>query len=164
MDSTLLLSLGAVLVLVGLVGTLLPLLPGALLVFAGLFLAAWAHDFTRVGPWGLGVIGALGALSLLADFLSSLFGARRAGASPLALGGATVGALVGLFFGIPGLILGPFAGAVAGEFIARRELLQAGKVGLGTWIGLVLGAVAKLLIAFMMVVAFGAFYLMNAPA
>jgi len=70
---------------------------------------------------------------------------------------------VGLFLGIPGLILGPFVGAVAGEFIARRELLHAGKVGLGTWIGLVLGAVAKLLIAFMMVAAFGAFYLVNAP-
>lgn len=161
MSPALLLSLAALLVLVGLVGTVLPLIPGALFIFAGAVLAAWAEDFSRVGPWGLGIIAILGALSWLADFLGSVVGARRAGASPLALGGATVGALIGLFFGIPGLILGPFAGAVAGEFIARRELLQAGKVGLGTWIGLVLGAVAKLLIAFMMVATFATFYLMN---
>src|SRR6185436_8484229 len=110
MDPTVLLGLSAVLVLLGLAGTVLPLLPGALLVFAGLFLAAWAEGFTRVGPWGLGIIAALGLLSLLADFLASLLGARRAGASPQALFGATVGALVGLFFGFAGLILGPFAG------------------------------------------------------
>ncbi len=156
--TTALLILGALLVVVGLAGTVLPLLPGVLLVFAGLFVAAWAEGFTRVGPWGLGVIGALAVLSFVADFLASRFGAKRAGASPLALVGASVGALVGLFFGIPGLLLGPFAGAVAGEFIARRELLRAGQVGLGTWLGLVLGAVTKVILAFLMIATFAAFY------
>lgn len=163
MEPALLLSISVLLVILGLAGTILPLLPGTLLVFAGLCLAAWAEGFTRVGPWGLGIIAALGLLSLGVDFLASLAGARRAGASPLALFGAALGALIGLFLGLPGLILGPFVGAVAGEFIARRELLRAGKVGLGTWLGLVLGAVAKLIIAFMMVAAFGVFYVLNAP-
>jgi uncharacterized protein YqgC (DUF456 family) len=74
-----------------------------------------------------------------------------------------VGALLGLFLGLAGLILGPFIGAVLGEFIARRELLQAGKVGLGTWLGLVLGAVTRLLLAVMMIAVFGVFYIINAP-
>lgn len=160
-DPTLLYVLAAVLVLLGLAGTILPLLPGVVLVFAGLLVAAWADGFAHVGPWGLAGIGALAALSFLVDFLSSLFGARRAGASPLALFGAGLGALVGLFFGLPGLVLGPLVGAVAGEFLARRELVQAGKVGLGTWLGMVLGAVTKVIIAFLMIATFFAFYALN---
>ncbi|WP_246212089.1 DUF456 domain-containing protein [Usitatibacter palustris] len=139
----------------------MPLLPGILLVFAGLFLAAWTEDFARVGAVGLSIIGLLAALSFLVDFLGSLLGAKRAGASPLALVGATIGALVGLFFGIAGLILGPFVGAVAGEYIARRKLDQAGKVGLGTWLGLLFAAVAKVVIAFLMIATFFAFYILG---
>lgn len=161
MHTALLLTLSCVLVLVGLAGTVLPLLPGIALVFAGFFLAAWAEDFARVGAAGLTVIGALGAVGIAADFLASLLGAKRAGASPQALLGATIGAIIGLFLGIPGLILGPFVGAVAGEFIARRELLQAGKVGLGTWIGLVAAAVAKVVIAFLMIATFAASWLLT---
>ena len=163
MDPNIALAVAAILVVVGLAGTVLPLLPGILLVFAGLFLAAWAHDFTRVGPWGLGLIGLLAALAFLMDFLASVLGAKRAGASPQALVGATIGAIVGILFGIPGLILGPFFGAVAGEYIARRKLGQAGKVGLGTWLGLLFGAVAKIVIAFLMIATFAAFYILNAP-
>ncbi len=159
MQTNLLLFLSFVIVLAGLAGTVLPLLPGIALVFAGLFLAAWAEDFSRVGATALTIIGVLALLGWTVDFLASLLGAKRAGASPQALVGATLGAIVGLFFGIPGLILGPFVGAVAGEFIARRELLQAGKVGLGTWIGLVFAAVAKIVIAFLMVATFLAAYL-----
>lgn len=161
MDPTLLHVLAAVLVVLGLAGTVLPLLPGVLLVFAGLVVAAWADGFVRVGAWGIGVLAALAALALLADFLGSVFGAKRAGASPLALVGATIGAIVGLLFGIPGLILGPFVGAVAGEYIARQRLDQAGRVGLGTWLGLVFAAVTKVVIAFLMIATFFAFYVMN---
>jgi uncharacterized protein YqgC (DUF456 family) len=103
----------------------------------------------------------LAVVSWGVDFLASVFGAKRAGASPLALVGAAVGALVGLLFGIPGLILGPFVGAVLGEFAARRDLLRAGKVGLGTWIGLVLAAITKVILAFMMIATFGAFYTLS---
>jgi len=154
-------ALAATLVLIGLLGTVLPAIPGALFVFCGLALAAWADGFTRVGAVGLTLIGVLGALSFVADFVASLMGARRVGASPLALAGATAGGLFGLFLGLPGMILGPFIGAVAGELIARGRLAQAGKVGLGTWLGLVAAAVLKLVLAFMMIATFATFYIMN---
>jgi hypothetical protein len=154
-------ALAATLVLIGLLGTVLPAIPGALFVFGGLALAAWADGFTRVGAVGLTLIGVLGALSFVADFVASLLGAKRVGASPLALAGATAGGLLGLFLGLPGMILGPFIGAVAGELIARGRLAQAGKVGLGTWLGLVAAAVLKLVLAFMMIATFAAFYILN---
>jgi len=161
METALMFAAAAALVLAGLAGTVLPLLPGILLVFAGLFVAAWAEGFARVGAVGLSIIGFLAALSFLMDFLATLLGAKRAGASPLALAGATIGAIVGMLFGIPGLILGPFVGAVGGEFIARRRLPDAAKVGLGTWLGLLFAAVAKIVIAFLMIATFFAFYLLN---
>lgn len=161
MEPTLYYLAALVLVIVGLVGTVLPVLPGALLVFAGLFVAAWADGFARVGMVGLGIIGALGLLSAAADLAGTLLGAKRVGASPQALVGATVGGLVGFVFGIPGLILGPFAGAVGGELLARGRLAQAGKVGLGTWLGLVAAAVLKVVIAFLMIATFIAFYTLN---
>jgi len=161
MEPTLYYVLAVVLVVIGLAGTVLPVIPGALLVFAGLFLAAWADGFARVGAMGLVIIGILGALSFVADFVASLMGAKRVGASPQALFGAALGGGVGLFFGLPGMVLGPFVGAVGGEFLARRRLVQAGKVGLGTWLGLVAAAVVKVIIAFMMIATFAAFYILN---
>jgi hypothetical protein len=158
MDPNVYLVLAAIIVIVGLVGTVVPVLPGALLVFAGLFLAAWAEGFTRVGTVGLSIIGALALLALVADFVASLLGAKRVGASPAALLGATLGGIGGLFLGIPGLVLGPFAGAVAGELWARRDFSQAGKVGLGTWLGLLAAALAKVVLAFLMIATFLAFY------
>lgn len=154
-------TLAALLVILGLAGTVLPALPGALFVFAGLLLAAWADGFTHVGWLALTIIGALGLLSIAIDLIASVLGARRVGASPLALAGATVGALAGLFFGVPGIVFGPFVGAVLGELAARRDLLQAGKVGLGTWLGLVVAAIAKLVIAFAMIAVFAMVYLFN---
>ena len=146
--------LAVVLVVVGLAGTILPVIPGALLIFGGLFLAAWADGFAQVGWIALAIIGALGLLSWVADFVASLLGAKRVGASPLALLGATIGGIAGIFLGIAGMILGPFLGAVAGELLALGGLRKAGKVGLGTWLGLVVAAIAKVFLAFMMIAAF----------
>lgn len=153
--------LAALLVAAGLAGTVLPVLPGALLVFAGLFVAAWAEDFQRVGAFGLAIIGALALLSWAADFAGSLLGAKRVGASPLALLGAALGGLVGIFLGVPGLLLGPFVGAVLGEWFARGRLGQAGKVGVGTWLGLVFAAIAKVVLAFLMIGTFFGFYFLG---
>lgn len=153
--------LAGVIVTVGLLGTVLPVLPGPMLIFAGLFLAAWAGQFAYVGAVGLTIIGILAVLAFVADFVASLLGAQRVGASPQALVGATLGGLIGIFLGIPGLILGPFVGAVAGELLARGRLRQAGKVGFGTWVGLAFAAALKVVIAFMMIATFLAFYLMN---
>jgi uncharacterized protein YqgC (DUF456 family) len=143
--------LGALLVLGGLVGTILPALPGAPLAFAGFVLAAWADGFTRVGWFTLTLLALLTVASMVLDFLATRHGAKRAGASTLAVVGATVGTVVGLFFSIPGLILGPFLGAFAGEYLARRNWRQAGKAGLGTWLGLVVGTALKIAVIFAMI-------------
>lgn len=162
MDPTLIYLAATALVIVGLIGTVLPVIPGSLFVFLGLLAAAYADNFTRVGAIGLTIIGILGLLSWAADFIATVMGAKRVGASPQALIGATLGGGFGLFLGLAGMILGPFVGAVAGELIARRQWLRAGKVGLGTWLGLVAAAVVKVIIAFMMIATFLAFYLLNA--
>lgn len=161
MEPALYYLLAVVLVIVGLAGTVMPVIPGALLVFAGLFVAAWADGFARVGTVALVIIGALGVLSFVADFVASLLGAKRVGASPQALVGAALGGGIGLFFGLAGMIVGPFIGAVAGELLARGRIAQAGKVGLGTWLGLLAAAVLKVIIAFMMIATFLAFYILN---
>ena len=160
MDPLLLKILAAVLVLIGLAGTLLPILPGVPLIFMGLLVAAWADNFQHVGAVTLTILGVLTALAIAADFLASALGAKKLGASPKAVVGATLGAIVGMFFGLPGLVLGPFVGAVVGELSAKRELLQAGKSGLGTWLGLLLASVAKLTLSFLMLGVFVTAYLL----
>jgi uncharacterized protein YqgC (DUF456 family) len=162
MDPTLYYLAAVALVIVGLLGTVLPAIPGAIFIFGGLLLAAWADGFARVGVAGVSIIGALALLSWGADFIATLMGAKRVGASPQALVGATLGGAIGLFLGLAGIILGPFIGAVAGELLARRDLLRAGKVGLGTWLGLVAAAVVKVVLAFLMIATFLVFYLLNA--
>jgi uncharacterized protein len=146
--------LAVVLVLVGLAGLFFPAIPGAVMVFAGLVIAAWADDFVYAG-WGtLTTLGVLALLTYPADFMASAFGAKRYGASPRAVTGAVIGAVVGIFFGIPGVLLGPFLGAVIGEFSAQRHLGKAGRAGFGATVGIVLGTAAKLAIAFTMLGVF----------
>jgi len=161
MDPLFLQVAAVLLVIVGLAGTVLPVLPGVALVFAGFLLAAWSDGFQRVGALTLVILGLLTALAMAADFAASALGAKKLGASPRGILGATLGAIVGIFFGIPGLILGPFIGAVAGELFANRELLHAGRAGLGTWLGLLLGSVAKLTLAFLMVGVFATSWLLG---
>lgn len=144
-------TLAAVLVLVGLAGVVLPALPGLPLVFAGMLLAAWAGDFQRIGAVPLVVLGLLTLLSLVADFIATAAGAKRVGAGPLAIWGAALGTLAGLFFGPVGLLAGPFLGAMLGELWHTRTLRRATHVGLATWLGLLLGTVLKLALAFAMV-------------
>ncbi len=143
--------IGALLVVAGFVGLVLPVIPGALLIFLGLFIAAWGDGFAHVGAVTLTIIGVLALLALAADLVGSHLGARRVGASTLALVGAAIGGIVGIFFGIPGIILGPFLGAVLGEVAMHGKLLQAGKVGFGTTLGLLAAIAAKMCLAVMMV-------------
>jgi uncharacterized protein len=144
-------ALAVVLVLVGIAGVILPALPGLPLVFAGMLLAAWAGDFQKISWITLVVLGLLTVLSLAVDFFATMMGARRVGASRKALLGAVVGTFAGLFLGGPiGLFAGPFIGALLGELWHGRELGKATKVGLGTWLGILLGTVLKLGLAFAM--------------
>jgi uncharacterized protein YqgC (DUF456 family) len=142
--------LAAVLIVVGFIGTIVPALPGAPLVFAGMFIAAWADGFQHIGLWTLIGLGVLTVIAVAVDFLAGLAGAKRVGASRLALIGAAVGTIVGIFFGIAGLLLGPFLGALIGELVAGGTLKRATNVGVGAWIGFLIGTVLKLGVCFAM--------------
>jgi len=144
----------------GVVGTVLPALPGAVLVFAGILLAAWIDDFTRIGATSLVVLGVLTLIAWLTDFLAAAAGARKVGASWLAIAGATIGTIAGVFTGLVGLVFLPLAGAAIGEYLARRDLERAGKVGIATWVGLLLGTAVKVAIVFAMLGVFVAALLM----
>lgn len=146
--------LAALIILVGLAGTILPALPGVPLVFGGMLLAAWAGHFQTIGVWTLVMLGVLAAIAMTLDFVSGLLGAKRVGASKAALWGAIIGTFVGLFFGLPGLLFGPFIGAVAGELLAGADVRRSTHVGLATWIGLLFGTLAKLALSFTMLGVF----------
>jgi uncharacterized protein YqgC (DUF456 family) len=146
--------LAAALVAVGLAGILLPALPGTILIFAGLLVAAWADGFARVGAGTLVVLGIIAAASYAVDFVAASLGVRRLGASPRAMTGAALGTLLGLFLGVPGLIVGPFAGAVLGELSAHRDLARAGRAGVAAWVGFAVGMAVKVALAFSMIAIF----------
>jgi len=143
--------LAILLVIAGLAGTVVPALPGVPLVFFGLLMGAWIDGFEIVG-WGtLGVLAALAVVAWVIDFLASAAGARYVGAGPRAFWGATLGAVVGMFFGLPGMVIGPFIGAVVGELSGGNDLVRSGRAGVGAWLGIVVATAVKLAIAFLMI-------------
>jgi uncharacterized protein YqgC (DUF456 family) len=144
-------ALAVVLVVVGLAGVVLPALPGTVLIFAGLLLAAWADGFVRVGAGTIIGLGILTVASYFVDFATMAFGMKRLGTTRRAMAGAAIGTMAGLFFGLPGLIIGPFAGAVLGELTAHRDVGRAGRAGIAAWIGFLIGTVVKVGLAFAMV-------------
>lgn len=154
MTDTLLWILSVALIVVGVAGTVLPALPGTLFVLAGIVLGAWIDDFSRVG-WV--VVVAVTLLALLAwalDYVAGLLGARKAGASRQALVGAALGMVAGLFMGLVGVLFMPLVGAAIGEYLARRDQRRAVHVGVSTWLGIMIGLVAKVVIAFVMIGVF----------
>ncbi len=161
MDPTWWWVLAVALIVVGVAGTFLPVLPGALLVFGGMLLGAWIDGFQRVGWVTLVILGFLTLLVFIVDLVAGLMGAKRVGASRLAIAGAAIGTVVGMFFGIVGILIAPFIGAVAGEIIARGQLAPAARVGIGTWLGLVAGTLAKFALVLAMVGVFVASYLID---
>lgn len=139
------------LIAVGLAGTVLPALPGTALILGGIVLGAWIDDFARVGAGTLSIVALLAVLSWVLDYVAGLFGARKAGASPQALVGAAIGTLAGLLLGLVGVLFLPLLGAALGEYLARRNHAQAMKVGVATWLGLLAGMLAKVVIGCAMV-------------
>jgi uncharacterized protein YqgC (DUF456 family) len=152
MDATIWLwILAGALVVTGFIGVIAPVLPGAPLVLAGLIVAAWAENFQYVGVWTLVFLGVLTALTFVIDAVTSAVGVKRVGASKYAVWGALLGTTIGVFFGIPGILLGPFVGAVAGELIVTRDAKQVGRAGVAAWIGFIVGTIGKLALMFTMV-------------
>lgn len=156
MDWVLLLGwiVGVVMVLAGIAGAVLPILPGVPLVFAGLLIIEWVHHWSHISSLGWVVLVLLLVVGVIVDFVAGSVGAKRVGASPKAVTGAAIGSIVGLFFPPVGLLLGPFVGAVLGELAAERGFRDATNAGLAATIGLVLGAAAKIAISVAMVVIF----------
>ena len=151
MTVALLWTLAVALIVLGLAGTVLPALPGTAFVLAGIVLAAWIDDFTRVGPVTVGIVAVLAVVAWVLDYVAGLLGAQKVGASRQALVGAAVGTVAGLFMGLVGVLFMPLVGAAVGEYLARRDERRAVHVGVATWLGLMAGLIAKVVIAFVMV-------------
>ena len=154
MADTLWWILSTALIALGLAGIVLPALPGTLLVLAGIVLGAWIDDFTRVGWLAVTAVAVLAVAASVLDYLSAVWGAQRVGASPQAVTGAAVGTVAGLFMGLVGVFIMPLVGAAIGEYLARRDHGQALRVGVSTWLGILAGLVAKVVLAFMMIGVF----------
>lgn len=153
--------LAIAMIAVGVAGTVLPALPGVALVFGGMLVAAWIDDFTRIPGWVVAVMAVLTAIAMAADFAAGMLGAKKAGASKLAIAGAAIGTIAGVFTGFLGLVFMPLVGAAIGEYVAQRDMRRAGRVGIATWIGLLVGTAIKVAVVFTMLGVFVATLLLN---
>ncbi len=149
--TVLLYALGAISIVLGIAGVVLPAIPGSALLVTGAVLVGWAEGFTRVSGFTVGVCAALGIAIWVVDLLASVLGAKAFGASRWALVGGGVGVVVGLFLGIPGIILGPAVGALAFEYARDPNFGRALKAGVGAFLGFVLGTAVKVTLAFALV-------------
>ena len=158
--SVLLLVLGVVLTGLGVVLLPMPAIPALGLIFGGVFLAAWADGFARIGWFSLAVMLALTVFGSIADNVATLIGARRAGASWWGVAGAGAGMVVGLAFGLPGILIGPAVGAFTAEYLRNPDFRAAGWAGAGGVFGFLLGIVAKSAFGMLIVgiAAFAYFY------
>lgn len=151
--------LAIALMAVGLLGTVLPALPGVILVLAGVIVGAWIDDFTRVPVWVVALLVVIAVIAWITDYVATVLGAKKAGASKLALVGAAVGTILGLLMGLIGVLFMPLVGAAVGQYLSEKNSKNAAKVGIATWIGLLVGTVVKLALVFAMLGIFWVAYL-----
>lgn len=153
--SVIALIVAVVLFLLGLLGTVLPALPGPILVFAGMLAYGVMTDFAAFGGQFLALQAAATAGVMAVDYVAAAVGARAVGGSRRAAAGAVVGTIVALLLMGPlGLIVGPFVGALAVELGRGVGLAQAFRVGFGTVLGAIGGVALKLLMEIAMIVYF----------
>lgn len=151
------------LVTIGIAGTVLPMLPGVPLVFAGLLLAAWHGGFDQVSILTMVIIGVIAAMAWVVDFFASVVTAKKVGASKYALWGAAIGAVLGITGGIVGLIIGPAIGAIIGELIthkntSKESTTKATAVGIAAGLGFVLALAIKIVLVLTMLAVFAYAY------
>jgi uncharacterized protein YqgC (DUF456 family) len=144
----------AVLMLAGLVGALVPMIPGTPLIVAGAVVYAVFTEYTPVGLGRLAILVVLGLAGWAIEHVAGALGARRAGGGRAAVVGAILGTAVGLAFAPLGLVLGPIAGAIAGELLSGRDPVGSVRTGIGTAVGVVLGVAAHFAFALTMVALF----------
>lgn len=145
------LALVYVVMIAGVAGSFLPVVPGSPLIVLGALIYAVATDFQPVGAWRLALLAGLAVLAYALDSLSGALGTRRLGGSRWAMFGALAGGIVGLFFGPFGILIGPILGAIGVELLYRQDVKIALKSGTGAVLGVFLGVVAKLSISVIMV-------------
>jgi uncharacterized protein YqgC (DUF456 family) len=150
-QSIILWIIAVILTFTGLAGLLLPIVPGAPVLFLGLLLGAWAEDFHHIGFWTLLILAAMAALTYVVEFVASVVGVKKYGGSNRAMAGAALGGIVGIFLGIPGILFGPFVGAVLGELSLQRSLDEASRAGIGTVVGMAIGMAGKFAIGIAMI-------------
>ena len=150
-QSLLLWIIGAILTVTGFSGMLLPVVPGAPILFLGLLFGAWAEGFRYIGVWTLLVLGAMAALTYVVEFAASILGVKKYGGSRRAMVGAALGGVAGMFLGVPGILLGPLVGAIAAELSLQRSLDEASRAGFGTVVGLAIGVAGKFAIGIAMI-------------
>jgi uncharacterized protein YqgC (DUF456 family) len=141
--------------LAGLVGTLVPLLPGTAIILGAAVLAHFTVEPAhRVGWWTLAILACLCVASYIVDLVSGSVGAKWFGATRWGAVGGILGTIVGLFFGIIGIFVGPLIGVLVGELIGGKDLVPAGKSTWGTFLGTTAGMIARFVIACLMITWF----------
>jgi len=144
-----------VLFAVGLVGTVLPIIPGTTIILAAAVIHRMMVGAEKSISWrSIAVLVLLTLATYALDFLGAYFGAKYFGATKWGMFGAVLGALAALFFGIVGLFVGPVIGAIMGEFIAGKKMIAAGRAGWGSLLGNLAGMIGKLMIALVMITIF----------
>lgn len=152
MVTALIITITVILMLAGLAGCIVPVLPGPLLVLTGALVYAWYTGFTVVSWAVIALLAGLALLSQLLDYLASMIGAKKFGAGKWGMIGACAGAVIGLFTGgIFGIIVGPFVGALVLEMVAGKDFRSSFRIGIGTLVGFLGGAVGKIAIAVTMI-------------
>lgn len=137
------LGLALGLMLLGTAGSLLPGIPSTPLVLGAAVLHRLWFGEQGAGWLALAVLVVLTLLSLLLDYLATMYGARKLGATWKGVTGAVLGVMIGVFFGLPGIILGPFLGALVFEWLGGQQLRKAARAGGGAVLGLFAGALGK---------------------
>ncbi len=154
-SSVFLLVVVFLLILVGIAGTIVPLIPGIPLIFISIAAYGWYEGFQQITPKYLVIIGTVTVLSVIVDYLSTSIGAKYAGSSKKGIWGAFIGTFVGAIFFPPlGILLGPWLGAFIGEYIELQDANAAAKTGFGTVLGLFSGIIFNLILALIILISF----------
>jgi len=152
MGTTLLIIFCSILMVVGLIGVVIPFLPGIPLAWLGFFIYALGTGFDKISITTIVVFFILMLFTLALDFVAPMLGARKYKASKYGIAGVFLGFMVGIFvFGFWGILLGPFIGAFLGELIAKKETSRAFKSALGALVGFIAGTLFKLIIILIMI-------------
>ncbi len=144
--------LGIIFLLIGIIGSVLPVIPGPPLAFISLIFLRFTHfvetndlsEYSRL----LWILGAVTIIITILDFIVPVWGTKKFGGSKAGTLGAGIGVLIGLFFGPPGLILGPFLGAFIGELLAGKDQKTSLRAGFGSFLGFIFGVAMKISLTF----------------